>query len=378
MSDDLQKFRPAYLKIQEDMDRLARMVKPSYLSIYEQIERSLGPIRQQHLELMRSLELSGLTSSRLSEIAQANQHWQNLIDQATASSRVFEDLKQTHQSWLDHIKPVHDSIAQLQASAKLSLGDVAFRLTVTERLFAGIDFEAIKRSIALPESTFLKIQEAIGGATSTYEHLADSICSFPELTHLPAYALPGATRELFTTGYALDEIHISGESEREQDASEIQLITEVEQETSICIGLLQEVDPALARPYIGAHDALRGKSVDRARHVLASLRELWNHLLRRLAPDDAVLSWAPTDGKQLLHEGRPTRRARVLYVCRDLDNAPLSDFVVHDTSALVKLVEVFNRVHELESELTDEQLRALLLRTDSWLTYILQIWEGTR
>lgn len=377
MSDDLQKFRPAYLRIQEDMDRLARMVKPSYLSIYEQMERSLEPIRRQHLEITRSLELSGLASSRLAEIAQANQRWQDLIDQATASSRVFEDLGHTHQSWLDAIKPMHDSIAQLQASAKLSLGDVAFRLTVTERLFAGIDFDALRRSVALPEPAFLKIQEAIGGITSTYEHLADSIRSFPELTHLPAYALPGATRELFTTSYALDELYID-EAEEERDASEIQLIAEVEQETSVCIGLLQGIDPALARPYIGAHDALRGKSIDRTRHVLSSLRELWNHLLRRLAPDDAVLSWVPTDEKQLLHDGRPTRRARVLYVCRSLNNAPLSDFVVHDTSALVKLVEVFNRVHELESELTDEQLRALLLRTDSWLTYILQIWEGTR
>lgn len=237
MSDDLQKFRPTYLRIQEDMDRLARMVKPSYLNIYEQMERSLEPIRRQHLEITRSLELSGLASSRLAEITQANQRWQDLIDQATASSRVFEDLRHTHHSWLlDAIKPMHDSIAQVQASAKLSLGDVAFRLTVTERLFAGIDFEALRRSVALPEPAFLKIQEAIGGITSTYEHLADSIRSFPELTQLPAYALPGATRELFTTSYVLDELYID-EAEEERDASKIQLIAEVEQETSVCIGL---------------------------------------------------------------------------------------------------------------------------------------------
>ncbi|MBW2109577.1 MAG: hypothetical protein JRI36_13065, partial [Deltaproteobacteria bacterium] len=49
MSDDLEKFRPAYLRIQKDMDRLARMVKHSYLNIYEQMERSLEPIRRQHL-----------------------------------------------------------------------------------------------------------------------------------------------------------------------------------------------------------------------------------------------------------------------------------------------------------------------------------------
>ena len=44
--------------------------------------------------------------------------------------------------------------------------------------------------------------------------------------------------------------------------------------------------------------------------------------------------------------------------------------------ALVKLIELFNRVHELETELTDEQLRAILLKTDSWLMYILQISSG--
>jgi hypothetical protein len=36
----------------------------------------------------------------------------------------------------------------------------------------------------------------------------------------------------------------------------------------------------------------------------------------------------------------------------------------------LSVVDFFNRVHELDPELTDEQLRALLLRIDSWLTYI--------
>ena len=112
-------------------------------------------------------------------------------------------------------------------------------------------------------------------------------------------------------------------------------------------------------------------------YILSSLRELWNHLLRRLAPDEYVLAWVSRDDAELLHDGRPTRKARVLYVCRSINHEPLTDFIVQDTRALVTLVESFNRLHELESELTDEQLRALLLRTDSWLTYILQIWEGT-
>jgi len=271
---------------------------------------------------------------------------------------------------------MQDIIAHLQATAKLSLVDVAYRLTITERLFAGIDFDSLRQAVAMPEPAFARFENVIGDVARSYGKLAESIYAVPDLTYLPAFALPGATREVFVTGYAVDRIHIPDRPDRERDASEVQLVAEVEQEISGCLGLLRSVDPALARPYIGAHDALHSRNADRARHVLSSLRELWTHLLRRLAPDEHVLAWVPEGGKDLLHEGRPTRRARVLYICRSLNHEPLSNLVVQDTNALVELVNFFNRVHELESELTDEQLRAVLLRTDSWLMYILQIWDG--
>ena len=376
MVDELRNFRPAFLKIQEDMvERLNRMLKPSYIDFYEQIDRALEPIRRQHQEISKSLESFKLDSSPLAAIVQANQRWQELNNQATASSRVYEDLARTHQLWLDRIKPMQDRIEQLKAVAKLSLGDIAYRMTVTERLFAGIDFEALRRAVLLPEQAFLKLENVIGNVTLTYEKLADSIRTFPDITFLPPFALPGATREVFVTGYVIDAIYKPND---EKDEAEVQLISEVEQEISGCVGLLQTLDPALAKPYIGAKDALRSGSTDRARHVLSSLRELWNHLLRRLAPDEHVLSWVHMRDKNMLHEGRPTRSARILYICRSLNHEPLSEFVIQDTRALVKLVEFLNRVHELEPGLTDEQLRALLLRTDSWLIYILQIWEGTK
>jgi hypothetical protein len=378
MGNDLEDFRPIYLKIREDMERLSSALKPAYLSIYEQMERALEPIRRHHLDIIRAVEHSGLVSSRLADIAHANHRWQELIDQAMATNRVFEDFKGMHHTWMDAFKPMQDSLAQLQARAKLSLCDVTHRLTVTERLFAGIDFESLRRAVALPEPVIPSLENAIRDVTFTYENLATSIRTLPEIARLPAFALTSATRELFTTGYAINSICISDKPGARRDSAEVQLVAETEQETSNCVALLQTVDPALARPYIGARDALRGKNTDRARHILTSLRELWNHLLRRLAPDEPVMTWVPKDDRELLHNGRPTRKARVLYVCRNLNYEPLTDFVVQDTRALVKLVDFFNRVHELDPELTDEQLRALLLRTDSWLMYILQIWEGAK
>ncbi len=215
--------------------------------------------------------------------------------------------------------------------------------------------------------------------TAIYGKMAESIRTYPDITHLPRFVLPGATREVFVTGYAANALGVSDESDAEQDSSEIQpVVDEVEEEISICASLLKDVDPALARPYAGARDALQGTSHDRERHILSSLRELWNHLLRKIAPEKQVLEWIPKDDKELLHGGNPTRKARILYLCRDLNHDPLTDFIVLDTRALVALVDFFNRVHQLEPKLSDQQLRALLLRTDSWLTYILQIWKESQ
>jgi len=376
--DDLRHVSAVFLKLQEDLERIRRSLRPSYVAFYDEIERALEPIRRQEAAFANTAAMSELASASVLEIVNANQHWQDLIDEATASRRMFSDLNAIHETWLHGLKPTQDQIGDVQIATKLSLGGLAYRLTVSEQLFSGLDLEAIRRAFALPELMMLKFHDAINDVTATYGKLADSMRTYQDITLLPACALPGATREVFVTGYALDVLDPSDQADAAQDALQRQLVTEVEEETSICVSLLLAVDPGLARPYKGARDALCGTNPDRTRHILSSLRELWNHLLRRIAPDEDVLAWAPKGENDLLHDGRPTRKARVLYVCRDLNHAPLKEFLVHDTRALVKMVELFNRVHELDSELTDEQLRALLLRTDSWLAYILKIWEGSR
>lgn len=378
--DDIKTAKTALAKLHHDMEAINKLAKPSYLSVIEQMERTLEPIRRQQLEISRALELSG-AAARIQEIVSANQHWQDLIKQATATSRITESLSAAHQSWLDTIKPIqHDfsKLSQLQASAKLALCDTSLRLAATERFMAGIDFEAIRGRFRIEMPVISGLESSIAHVAASYGGLAESLLEISDITRLPTFVLPGATREIYTTSFALETLRPWGDRDEDEAETEIQLVAEAELETSGCIALLQQVDPGLARPYIGARDALYGNNADRARHILSSLRELWNHLLRRLAPEDLVAAWIPgvSNQKDLLHDGKPTRRARVLYVCRELNNDPLTDFLMHDTRALVKMIELFNRVHELETALTDEQLRAILLRTDSWLMYILQISSG--
>ncbi len=380
MPDDLKTAKTALAKLHQDMEAINKIAKPSYLSVIEQMERTLEPIRRQQLEISRAFELSG-AMARIQEIANANQHWQELIKQASATNRIAESFAAAHQSWLERMKPLQPDfshLSQLQASAKLALCDTSLRLAATERLMVGIDFDAIRSRFQIEMSVIAGLENSIAQVAASYGGLAESLREISDITRLPAFVLPGAAREIYTTSFALETLRPWDDRDEDEAETEIQFVAEAELETSGCIALLQQVDPGLARPYIGARDALYGNNADRARHILSSLRELWNHLLRRLAPDDLVAAWIPgvSNQKDLLYEGKPTRRARVLYVCRELNNDPLTDFLMHDTRALVKMIELFNRVHELETALTDEQLRAILLRTDSWLMYILQISVG--
>ena len=206
----------------------------------ERLSRSLKllePIRL-HEEISRVTELSRLASTRIAEVVRVNQqHWQHMIDQTTAVSRMT-DLPYIHRTWLRNLKSTQDQAAQLQIALKSTLGPIAARLAVSERLFTGVDVAAICRSIALPELEILRLQDSINDMTAIYGKMAESIRTYPDITHLPRFVLPGATREVFVTGYAANELGVSDESDAEQDSSEIHpVVDEVEEEISICASL---------------------------------------------------------------------------------------------------------------------------------------------
>ena len=382
MSDDLMSAKSAITKLSLDMQAFKHLAEPPYLDVIEQIKQTIEPFHIQQMEFNRALEKFGAVAG-MQEIIKANQHWHEMIEQSTASNYIAESLNVIHDSWLNQVKHLQQEVFQffkLQASAKFALGDSFLQLIASERLMTGIDFATLGSRLQLKMPAISEMENSIAQVAISYGSLARSLQDISDITRLPAFVLPGATREIYTNSYALETLRPWDERDEEKAESEIHLVDEVELETSSCIALLKQVDPKLARPYIGARDALYDSSADRARHILSSLRELWNHLLRRLAPDDLVKAWIQglANQKDLLYDGKPTRRAKVLYVCRELNNDPLADFLVHDTSALVKMIKFFNRVHELETNLTEEQLRAIVLKTDSWLMYILQISTEVR
>ena len=193
----------------------------------------------------------------------------------------------------------------------------------------------------------------------------------PDLT---GFALPAASRELLVTNHVVDVVTV--EEDEDKELEEQPGLDEAKSDVTDVAPLLELVDPELLLPYQGVKDALNGNSADRTRQVLVSGRELWSHLLLRLAPTKEVAEWAKGRDPRLMDGGNPTRRARVLYICRKIDDEPLTGFVEADATAFLEHYMLFNHLHRLKAGFSDHQLRAIVLRTDSWLDFIIRISMG--
>lgn len=136
--------------------------------------------------------------------------------------------------------------------------------------------------------------------------------------------------------------------------------------------LLALIDPELIRLLRGARKALASDNPDRVRHTITSFRELLTQVLHRLAPDDDVKNWS-TSAKDL-DKGRPTRRARLMYICRSINCPPFSEYVQKDVDIMLEVVELLQRgTHQVTIPYTEKQLLALKVTLENGIRYLIEI-----
>ena len=143
----------------------------------------------------------------------------------------------------------------------------------------------------------------------------------------------------------------------------------IREERSLENGLLR-VEPGLLNLLQGARLALSTPNPDRPRHVIVSLRELVTHVLHLLALDARIQNW--NSDPDCYHNGRPTRRTRLLYIYRNINSGPLSKSVgAHVTWALTLMDELNAESHAITSRLTEQELQVLVVETESLLYSII-------
>ena len=234
-----------------------------------------------------------------------------------------------------------------------------------------VNWESLGSATSIAPLEFNGIKDQFTNLTDMYQSLA---LSFEGSEHLVASFPPivsgGPPLEILTSAKVVDVLsHSVGAEEYEEQHlnAETDLEDEIESDTNELLGGL---NPELRSVWSGAKEALRSNNPDRGRHVIVSLRELVTHVLHTLAPDSDIQSW--TKDPSHFHEGRPTRKSRVYYICREINHGPFTNFMNVDLSATIKFIDLYQHgTHSLDSSFTDMQLRALVVRTESLLRFLL-------
>lgn len=253
-------------------------------------------------------------------------------------------------SWMNSISPT------IFAAQKL-----AQRINITHAL-AGVPHVELGRAI----SGLTQMADSYGALTAQFSK-SDAQDSLPD------FVLPGATQELYLSTRALSTLDTETTSTPNEDVQADQYFAAGGEDGHV---LLKRFAPDLSDAYAGAHYALTSNSPDKTRQMLVSLREVWNHILHRLAPDDEVLVWInhqSGSSKDFLNQGRPTRRARAFYICRALQCDQLNTFLQTDINSLLAMFDLFNCLHKKDIRLSDNGLKAIIIRSDGMLRFLLQI-----
>ena len=333
------------------------------------VDNALRQIQRQQAELRRVFD--GSFATQLSELSRASRQ---LYDLSLGTSLLPNVIEQAHVSWLSDLRRASIPSIQLEGVVRMALSDISYDLSVTERLLPKFDYDLMGRHLKVQLSTISEVQRSVSDLWASYDGLAASMPSIEDIVQLPSFVLPGATDELSMTTHALDVLYPK-EHRTDTEVLELEPYPLEGIEDSDLIILLERIDTQFVTMYRGAVASLDSDNPDRSRHVLTSFRELWSHLLRRLAPNEEVTEWIERNGIQgYLHDGWPTRHARIRYVLRNLGD-PLGDFVEADSRAMVELYALYGRLHGLDTGVTDEQLRAIAFRTRSYLCYVLRVRE---
>ena len=105
------------------------------------------------------------------------------------------------------------------------------------------------------------------------------------------------------------------------------------------------------------------------------LRELFTHILHKLAPDKEFFEWNQDETN--LYDGRPTRKGRLLYIYRNINHPPFVKFLNYDISAAISFLELIQKgTHSIEKPYDDRQLKALLIRMESLIYNMIEISQS--
>ncbi|MBL7996382.1 hypothetical protein JNM05_13525 [bacterium] len=276
-----------------------------------------------------------------------------------------ENTLRTRMSDLE-VASVFSTTSQLSLSSRLTA--ISEFSLLAENRFLGINRDVLgyglKIDVDSVSDTFNKTLEF----SKSYDNLFKSVDTTRFFKH-PAVITDFPPRETYAHARVLGLISSNKYDEPEE---EIKLNTTLHKENSDVEKLISDIDPKLLTLLHGAKEASKSTNSDKARHCTTSLRELFTHIIHNLAPDNEIKKWS-TDTTHYSKD-KPTRRARLYYICRNINTEAFSEFVDKDVDALLSCVDMYQAgTHRIENPFSDQQLDAIILRTELGIRFLLEV-----
>jgi len=312
----------------------------------------LEMIRQTNLAISE-LSISPLLKSIADESLKISNNWKRCI-----SSTLL--LDQPTETYLLGIQSHISRISEISLLAESSLAKIDFSK------IGALTSISLNLKDSIKDSHFL-FMESYSSLIETITAKQYSILSYPPVVS----TIPPV--EFYLNNRFIEKISIT----REEAGEETDLIPLLTEETKDELEAnLRVLDPSLIKLWKGAKEALNSKNPDATRHFVTSLRELITHVIHKLSPDDELRAWS--NSPDCYHDNRPTRRGRLLFICRKINHDQFSDLLKKDIDALLAYVDVFQEgTHAIDSHLTKTQLDLLMLKVESTIRFLIRIWKDT-
>jgi Predicted pPIWI-associating nuclease len=284
--------------------------------------------------------------------------------------RYYTSQKAMTESLLDQLIPTRNITRNIDQI----LSEINKMSEIMRQNFSILSDEAVGHLLKIPQDIQLSLNqnllEMVSATSKFYEDFSDDRSEIeqfpPEIFHLPAEGLYTSTELIRVV--SIDKKEDDGFVEERQKQSE-----NIKDRNQISIEkLLMTLDPKLLKLLEGARKAIISDNEDRVRHYATSMRELITHILHKIAPDNKIKKWSQND--EHYHNKRPTRKARILYICRRVNHGSFASFLKFDIDAFIQIIDLFNKtVHGLEILFSDIQIDLLQMKSEALINALLVV-----
>lgn len=265
------------------------------------------------------------------------------------------------------------SIARSLKLADITQSSLIRQLRIADNIGTIPNFSDLEKSVY---SKFLGLSTAYSNLTTAREEI---IVQKPEsarvISELPALEVLNSVEVLESISAAESDAEVS-QKEPELEQTKESLKTEI-------LGQQEEFEQLLitagwqdlVHMWQGANAVLNStNNPDYIRHFATSLRELLTQVIHRLAPDKEIKKW--TEDKNHFHNGSPTRRTRLLYICRSINHDIFYEFVEEDVDSVLELMSSFNRAtHTPISPFNHTQVLTMQARLRAIINFLIETWQ---